>query len=222
MGTTRGGLDFAYLFKIILVGDSGVGKTNLLSRYTSGQFTDDGVTTIAIDFQFHSLEVDRGDESGETDRVKLQLWDTAGQDRFKTITRTFYRGSHGVFVVFDLTSRTSFRSVQRSWLSEVRDHCDESAVVYLVGNKSDEASRRCVTYDEAAAWAKDEGLTYIETSAKADEAIDAMFNGMATDLHSVYREAGGNYDKLRDGGRVDVGGGGSSGGNGTRSCCTIL
>lgn len=129
--------------------------------------------------------------------------------------------------------------------------------MYLVGNKSDEASRRCVTYDEAAAWAKDEvrpvirtvdeprlmskvepmsspthpptdifchasqGLTYVETSAKADEAIDAMFNGMATDLHSVYREAGGNYDKLSDGGRVDVGGG-SSGGNGTRSCCTIL
>eukprot|EP01083_Nonionella_stella_P151319 483325_1 len=121
--------DYDYLFKTVLIGDSGVGKSCLLLRFADDSFTDSYISTIGVDFRFRTVSIDKK-------TVKLQIWDTAGQERFRTITSAYYRGAHGIIMVYDVTNPESFEHVE-DWLTEVNRHASENTMKLLVGNKAD-------------------------------------------------------------------------------------
>ena len=118
-----------YLIKIVLIGDSGVGKSNLLSQFARNQFIPDSKTTIGVEFATKSIKI-------KNKTVKAQIWDTAGQERYRAITSAYYKGANGAMVLYDITSSISFTSVDR-WMKELRDNTDPNLVIMLIGNKSD-------------------------------------------------------------------------------------
>ncbi|WFC94314.1 GTP-binding protein [Malassezia brasiliensis] len=162
------------LVKLLLIGDSGVGKSCLLLRFCDDAWTPSFITTIGIDFKIRTIEVD-----GK--RVKLQIWDTAGQERFRTITTAYYRGAMGILLVFDLTDEKSFNGIQdiRNWYKDVEQHASEGVRKILVGNKCDWEEKRAVTTEQAQALADELGLTYVETSAKSNTNVDEAFFKLA-------------------------------------------
>uniref|UniRef100_A0A3Q3AH10 Ras-related protein Rab-25 n=1 Tax=Kryptolebias marmoratus TaxID=37003 RepID=A0A3Q3AH10_KRYMA len=137
--------EYDYLFKVVLIGDSGVGKSNLLSRFTRNEFNLESKSTIGVEFATRSIQVD-----GKT--VKAQIWDTAGQERYRAITSAYYRGAVGALLVYDIAKHLTYENVER-WLKELRDHADSNIVIMLVGNKSDLRHLRAVPTDEARAFA---------------------------------------------------------------------
>jgi len=165
--------DYDHLFKLLIIGDSGVGKSSLLLRFADNTFSASYITTIGVDFKIRTINV-RGH------KVKLQIWDTAGQERFRTITSTYYRGTHGVIVVFDVSNIESFSNVKR-WLYEIDTHCEKVEKV-LVGNKVDEPNRRAVTEIEARNFANSIGIKYFETSAKENVNVEQMFQSVTEDV----------------------------------------
>ncbi|EJU05816.1 ras-domain-containing protein [Dacryopinax primogenitus] len=171
------GSNYDYLFKVVLIGDSGVGKSNLLSRFTRNEFNPDSKSTIGVEFATRSLEVD-----GKV--VKAQIWDTAGQERYRAITSAYYRGAVGALLVYDISKQPTFANVAR-WLKELRDHADSSIVVMLVGNKSDLKHLRAVLTDEAKQFAMDNGLSFIETSALDASNVEAAFQQILTDIYRI-------------------------------------
>eukprot|EP01083_Nonionella_stella_P109907 321089_1 len=126
--------DYDYLFKLVLIGDSGVGKSCLLLRFADDSFTDSYISTIGVDFRFRTVNIDMK-------TVKLQIWDTAGQERFRTITSAYYRGAHGIIIVYDITDKESFDNI-REWLFEVSRFAADDVSMLLVGNKSDLSEKR--------------------------------------------------------------------------------
>jgi small GTP-binding protein len=156
------------LFKLLLIGDSGVGKSSLLLRFSDNTFSGSFIATIGVDFKTKTLDVDGN-------AIKLQIWDTAGQERFRTITSSYYRGAHGVIVVFDVTNPESFANV-RKWLLEINRYASETAQKLLVGNKSDLVNERKVSTEEARELADELGIQYFETSAKASSKVEASFD----------------------------------------------
>ncbi|KAH7445695.1 hypothetical protein KP509_01G020800 [Ceratopteris richardii] len=175
MGDVRGE---HYLFKVVLIGDSAVGKSNLLSRFARNEFNANSKATIGVEFQTQSLNID-GRE------VQVQLWDTAGQERFRAVTSAYYRGAVGALVVYDITRRITFDNVAR-WIDELRMHSDTILVTMLVGNKCDLSNVREVPVDDCKAYAEAEGLLFLETSA-----LDAT--NVHTAFHSVVKEI---YDRF--------------------------
>jgi len=161
---------YDYLFKLLLIGDSGVGKSCLLLRFADNSYEENYISTIGVDFKTRTIEID-----GKT--IKLQIWDTAGQERFATITRSYFRGALGVIIVYDVTNMDSFNNVQR-WLGEVDSHASENVVKLLVGNKSD-LSNKVVDKAKAEAYASSLGIPFIETSAKESVNVEKAFNTMA-------------------------------------------
>ena len=135
MGTMS---DYDYLFKIILIGDPGVGKSSLLLRYMDDTFIRNHIPTIGVDFKIRTIDV-----GGKI--IKIQMWDTAGQERFKSITQSFYHGAHGIFLVFDVTNSSSFRNICK-WSTDVEKYAMEGVEKMLIGNKSD-ISNRLVDFD---------------------------------------------------------------------------
>jgi Ras-related protein Rab-35 len=158
--------EYDHLFKLLIIGDSGVGKSSLLLRFADNTFSGNYITTIGVDFKIRTVEV-----NGE--RVKLQIWDTAGQERFRTITSTYYRGTHGVIVVYDVTSGESFANVKR-WLHEIDQNCDTVDRI-LVGNKNDEPDRKVVLTEDAQRFADQMRIRLFETSAKENINVEEMF-----------------------------------------------
>jgi len=158
--------EYDHLFKLLIIGDSGVGKSALLVRFADNVFSTNYITTIGVDFKIRTLIV-----NGE--RVKLQIWDTAGQERFRTITSTYYRGTHGVIIVYDVTNGESFANVKR-WLHEIGQNCDMVNKV-LVGNKNDDPSRKVVLTSDAQRFADQEEIKLFETSAKDNINVEEMF-----------------------------------------------
>lgn len=159
--------DYDHLFKLLIIGDSGVGKSSLLLRFADNTFSGNYITTIGVDFKIRKINVD-----GEM--VKLQIWDTAGQERFRTITSTYYRGTHGVIVVYDVTSADTFVNVKR-WLHEIDQNCDDVLRI-LVGNKDDDPERKVVERDDAKKFAEQMGIQVFETSAKDNKNVEEVFN----------------------------------------------
>lgn len=159
--------EYDHLFKLLIIGDSGVGKSSLLLRFADNTFSGSYITTIGVDFKIRTLEID-----GE--KVKLQIWDTAGQERFRTITSTYYRGTHGVIVVYDVTNGESFANVKR-WLSEIDQNC-EMVNRILVGNKNDDPERKVVLTEDAQGFAERMKIKLFETSAKENINVEEMFN----------------------------------------------
>jgi small GTP-binding protein len=163
-----------FLVKIVLIGDSGVGKTNLLSRFTRDQFNPESKSTIGVEFATKTLEV-------EGKNVKAQIWDTAGQERYRAITSAYYRGAIGALLLYDITASLTFSSLAR-WLSELRENADPSIVVMLVGNKSDLAEKRAVSTEEGIGFGKAENLLFIETSARDSSNVSEAFTTLITEV----------------------------------------
>uniref|UniRef100_A0A6J0U5Y8 Ras-related protein Rab-19 n=1 Tax=Pogona vitticeps TaxID=103695 RepID=A0A6J0U5Y8_9SAUR len=166
---------FDYLFKIILIGDSNVGKTCVVHRFKSGQYNTKQQNTIGVDFTVRSLEID-----GKA--VKIQVWDTAGQERFRTITQSYYRSAHGAILAYDMTRRSTFESIPH-WIHEIEKYGAANLVLMLIGNKSDEAEKRQVLFEDACTLAEKYGLlAVLETSAKEAQNVDEVFILMAKEL----------------------------------------
>jgi len=175
--------------KILIVGDSGVGKTSILLRFTEGTFSDSYTTTIGVDFKHVYIDVD-----GE--KIKLMLWDTAGQERFKTITQSYYRGSRGVIVVFDLTNEASFSSVGY-WLTDIMRIGSKEITVMVVGNKCDRQSDRVISEERARAYCEENKVAYYEVSAKEFSGIIVCFKQLAKLIKELDNKTGvtNNYVK---------------------------
>jgi Ras-related protein Rab-1A len=167
-----GGAGGEYLFKLLLIGDSGVGKSSLLLRYCDNTFTDSFIATIGADYKVRELNL-------EGSKVKLQIWDTAGQERFRTITSSYYRGAHGIVVVYDTTNQETFQNVQK-WLQEIDRYAGEDVHRLLVGSKTDLSAERKVSKDEAKELADQMNLELVETSAKDNTSVEEAFKLMAT------------------------------------------
>ncbi|KAK0441445.1 ras family-domain-containing protein [Armillaria borealis] len=168
------GSNYDYLFKVVLIGDSGVGKSNLLSRFTRNEFNLESKSTIGVEFATRSINVD-----GKT--VKAQIWDTAGQERYRAITSAYYRGAVGALLVYDIAKHATYVNVTR-WLKELRDHADSNIVIMLVGNKSDLKHLRAVPTDEAKAFSVENGLSFIETSALDASNVESAFQTILTGM----------------------------------------
>ncbi|KAG0591524.1 hypothetical protein KC19_1G181000 [Ceratodon purpureus] len=166
-----------YLFKVVLIGDSAVGKSNLLSRYARNEFNSNSKATIGVEFQTQSMEID-GKE------VKAQIWDTAGQERFRAVTSAYYRGAVGALIVYDISRRGTFENVSR-WLDELKVHSDSSVVVMLVGNKSDLAHIREVSVEEATALAEKNTMSFMETSALESVNVVDAFQTVLKEIHKI-------------------------------------
>ena len=146
------------VIKILMVGDSSIGKTCLILRFTGKPFSAEHFPTIAIDFKMLQLQI-------EDQEVSVQIWDTAGQERFKTLTQSFYKSSDGIFLCFSVTDRKSFENINR-WLDQIKNNSPEKVDILLVGNKTDLEEERVVSQEEAREFAESNEIDYIETSAK--------------------------------------------------------
>jgi len=163
-----------YLFKLLLIGDSGVGKSCLLLRFADDTYTESYISTIGVDFKIRTIELD-----GKT--IKLQIWDTAGQERFRTITSSYYRGAHGIIVVYDVTDNESFQNVKQ-WLHEIDRYASENVNKLLVGNKSDLENKRVVSAEQGKEFADSLGIEFLETSAKTSVNVEQAFLTMASQI----------------------------------------
>ena len=159
--------DYDYLFKVLLIGNSSVGKSSLLLRFVDNQWSDLFVPTIGVDFKIRTMEIDNKN-------VKLQIWDTAGQERFKNITASYYRGAHGIFVVYDISDTESFKNIN-NWLIEIEKNANKNVYKILVGNKCDLEDKRTVSYQQGKELAETYGMQFIETSAKSNTNVDEAF-----------------------------------------------
>ncbi|XP_051248601.1 ras-related protein Rab-19 [Dicentrarchus labrax] len=166
---------FDFLFKIILIGDSNVGKTCVVQNFKSGIFSEKQQNTIGVDFSVRTVDI-------EGKRVKMQVWDTAGQERFRTITQSYYRSAHGAIIAYDITRRPTFDSVAH-WIKEVELYGATNVVLVLIGNKCDLEQERQVPFEEACNQAKEAGiLAALETSAKESQNVEEAFMMMAREL----------------------------------------
>lgn len=171
---------YQQMMKVILVGDSGTGKSCLLHRFVEDSFSEEQTQTIGVEFGAKSVQV-----LGQS--IKLQIWDTAGQERYRSVTRSYYRGAVGCLLVYDVTCRASYEHVAE-WLSDVRQLAGKEVVIMLVGNKSDLASqqgeRRAVASNEAAIFAQQNGLLHYETSAASGELVNDAFMKVVKEAYS--------------------------------------
>ncbi|KAF8933957.1 small GTPase [Dissophora ornata] len=169
--------EYDYLFKVVLIGDSGVGKSNLVSRFTRNEFNLESKSTIGVEFTTRSIQVD-------AKTIKAQIWDTAGQERYRAITSAYYRGAVGALLVYDIAKHATYENVGR-WLKELRDHADTNIVIMLVGNKSDLRHLRAVPTDEAKQFATENGLSFIETSALDSSNVELSFQRILTEIYRI-------------------------------------
>ncbi|KAI8137557.1 P-loop containing nucleoside triphosphate hydrolase protein [Fennellomyces sp. T-0311] len=164
--------EYDYLFKLLLIGDSGVGKSCLLLRFADDTYTESYISTIGVDFKIRTIELE-----GKT--VKLQIWDTAGQERFRTITSSYYRGAHGIIVVYDVTDQDTFNNVKQ-WMQEIERYAAEGVSKLLVGNKSD--MEKAVDSEQAKELADSLNIPFLETSAKDSSNVEQAFLTMAKQI----------------------------------------
>ncbi|XP_071387541.1 ras-related protein Rab-8B-like [Centroberyx affinis] len=169
---------YDYLFKLLLIGDSGVGKTCLLFRFSEDAFNTTFISTIGIDFKIRTIEL-----NGK--RVKLQIWDTAGQERFRTITTAYYRGAMGIMLVYDICNEKSFENI-KNWIRNIEEHASSDVEKMILGNKCDMTDRRQVSKDRGEKLAIDYGVKFLETSAKSSLNVEEAFYTMGRDiLHNL-------------------------------------
>lgn len=206
--------EYDYLFKVVLIGDSGVGKSNLLSRFTRNEFCLESKSTIGVEFATRTLQVE-----GRT--VKAQIWDTAGQERYRAITSAYYRGALGALLVYDVTKPTTFENVSR-WLKELRDHADANIVIMLIGNKTDLKHLRAVATEDAQGYAEREGLSFIETSALEAINVEKAFQTILSEIYRIISKKSLSSEEpapanIKEGKTIVVGG---SDANTKKPCCS--
>lgn len=176
-----------FLFKILLIGDSRSGKTAIAQRFGHNEFEQEYIPTIGVDFKTKNFEINPHSSSfGGKQLVRLQLWDSSGDDRFKTVTGCYYRGAHGIVIAVDLTSRGSLERAQK-WLQHTELFASSSACKVLVGTKSDLKEEIVISRGEIEAFAKKHDLHYIETSAKTGENVTTVFSQLSTQIIESYK-----------------------------------
>ena len=166
--------NYEQLYKIIIIGDSGVGKSNILGRYLHNEFHEDTKSTVGVEFGSKKMVI-------ENTSIKLQIWDTAGEERYRSITSAYYKGSKGCFIVYDITNPQSFEDIQK-WYEEIKRSGDKGVSIILVGNKCDLEHQRAVTKNEGNEMALKYGIKYLETSAKDTINIENLFFDTAKNL----------------------------------------
>jgi len=186
---------FAYLFKYIIIGDTSVGKSCMLLQFTDKRFQPVHDITIGVEFGARLITVDDL-------QIKLQIWDTAGQESFRSITRSYYRDAAGALLVYDITQRESFNHLSR-WLEEARSNGNANMTIMLIGNKCDLEHRRAVSTKEGEEFAAEHGLYFMETSAKTSANVDEAFTVTAGAIYKNIRD--GLYDPQREGNGVKLG-----------------
>lgn len=159
------------IMKLLLVGDSGVGKSCLLLRFVEDKFNPSFITTIGIDFKIRTIE-------SKGKKIKLQVWDTAGQERFRTITTAYYRGAMGIVLIYDVTDARTFENVE-NWFLTVTQHANEDAQIFLVGNKSDDEENRQVSREQGQQLAQKLNVPFLEASAKTNDNVESIFYELA-------------------------------------------
>ncbi|CAN0858435.1 Ras-related protein Rab11A [Linum grandiflorum] len=166
-----------YVFKVVLIGDSAVGKSQILARFSRNEFSLDSKATIGVEFQTRTMLI-------QHKSVKAQIWDTAGQERYRAVTSAYYRGAVGAMLVYDITKRQTFDHIPR-WLEELRGHADKNIVIILVGNKCDLEEQRGVTTEDAKEFAEKEGLFFLETSALNSTNVESAFVTVLTEIFNI-------------------------------------
>jgi Ras-related protein Rab-8A len=199
---------FDMQIKLLMIGDSGVGKTCLLLRYANDSFSPTFITTIGIDFKIKNIQLDNK-------RIKLQIWDTAGQERFRTITTSYFRGAQGILLVYDVTDRNSFISI-RNWVAQIQMHADVNVNKILIGNKCDCAEQRAISYAEGDSLATEYNISFYETSAKQDVNVEKSFITIATDVKNRLIADGGSGGPATGGHKLAPGSGSTSA---KKTCC---
>ncbi|KAK5611208.1 Ras- protein Rab-8B [Crenichthys baileyi] len=187
---------YDYLFKLLLIGDSGVGKTCLLFRFSEDAFNTTFISTIGIDFKIRTVELD-----GK--KIKLQIWDTAGQERFRTITTAYYRGAMGIMLVYDITNEKSFDNI-RNWIRNIEEHASADVEKMMLGNKCDMNDKRQVSKERGEKLAIDYGIKFLETSAKSSINVEEGFLTLARDIMSRLNRKMNNSGPAGGGGQVKI------------------
>eukprot|EP00164_Ancoracysta_twista_P000058 GFYU01000079.1.p1 GENE.GFYU01000079.1~~GFYU01000079.1.p1 ORF type:complete len:213 (-),score=48.04 GFYU01000079.1:285-923(-) len=173
-------MSYAYLFKYIIIGDTGVGKSCLLLQFTDKRFQPVHDLTIGVEFGARMINIDNK-------QIKLQIWDTAGQESFRSITRSYYRGAAGALLVYDITRRETFNHLT-SWLEDARQHSTSTMTIMLIGNKCDLEHRRAVSREEGEQFAKEHGLIFLETSAKTAQNVEEAFINTAKKIYEKIQQ----------------------------------
>ena len=192
-------IEYDYLYKLILVGDSYVGKTNILSKYIKNEFNRNTKSTVGVEFGTKILKI-------EDKIIKAQIWDTAGQERYKSITSAYYKGAKGAYIVYDITSRLTFESVDK-WIQDLNMNSDKNITLLLIGNKKDLADKREVTKEEGEEKAKSFGLAFLETSALTGENIDKVFDYMLKEVYNkttTEKANNGEIDYINIGNNIEI------------------
>ena len=162
--------DYDFIFKVLLLGNSDVGKSSILLRYVDSVWNETFVPTIGVDFKVKTVEI--GDK-----KVKMQIWDTAGQERFRNVISTYFRGGNGLLLIYDITNKDSFKNLE-SWLIEIEKNASENILKILIGNKSDLEEDREISKEEGQAFANRNGMQFMETSAKMNTNVDEAFQAL--------------------------------------------
>ena len=165
---------YEFIFKVLLLGNSNVGKSSLFLRFVDDIWNDTFVPTIGVDFKIKTFDLD-------DKKIKMQIWDTAGQERFKNIIASYYRGAHGILLIYDVTDKESFKNLQ-NWLIEIEKNANKNVLKVLIGNKTDLEDKRAVTYNEGKEFADTYGLKFIETSAKKNSNVNEAFETLGREI----------------------------------------
>uniref|UniRef100_A0A0K0EX53 Ras-related protein Rab-1A n=1 Tax=Strongyloides venezuelensis TaxID=75913 RepID=A0A0K0EX53_STRVS len=215
-------MSYNYLFKIVVVGDHNCGKSCILLRFVENSFRNDHISTLGVDFKLKTIKLGG-------DKVRLELWDTAGMERYRTIYNSYYHSAHGIMCVFDLTNEKSFENIENYWLKQIRTHAPPNAVVVLVGNKADLENERKVDFDRAENFAKKTGISLYEVSAKTGINCEEAFMDLANHMKERLINANINEDSDDsdaysgafhvDGVTINDKSSGSAFSNATSNCC---
>ncbi|XP_058747039.1 ras-related protein Rab-2-B-like [Vicia villosa] len=188
-------MSYAYLFKFIIIGDTGVGKSCLQLQFTDNRFQPVHDVTIGVEFGLRMITID-------SKPIKLQIGDTAGQEMFRSITRSYYRGAAGALLVYDITRRETFDHLA-TWLEDARQHASSSMIIMLIGNKSDLSKKRVVSTEEGEKFAKENGLIFMEVSAKSAKNVEEAFVKTAGAIYRKMKH--GEFDKLNETQGIKIG-----------------
>ena len=179
--------EYEMMIKVILIGDSGVGKTNIMSKFLKNQFLEDSKATVGVEFG-SKLFIQQGH------KIKAQIWDTAGQEKYKAITSAYYKGSKGALVIYDITQKETFANIEK-WVNDLKSKGDPKITIILIGNKSDLEDKRQISKEQGEEKAKSFGCAFLETSAFSGDNIEKAFEMMVKEIYDKFTSDIGGDDE---------------------------